>query len=198
MLNFVKNVSLFWVQVAYFLLSWYSYASKVIITNTFYCIGVGNSFGFAGHIRDNIGIYGPFHVHENWYQDCFMIFSWCLKCFYGQYNYLENLKCSSRATLRCLAGHMWHAGRTLPRPVITVCYNCVPCLRSWYVSVIYCKYMSVSFCEYHSYLVLTAKTAVSSNKLYQPSFKIFAGHVFTNNVKGLHYFTIIWLFVHFN
>jgi len=25
--------------------------------------GVGNSFGFAGHIRDKLGIRGPVHVH---------------------------------------------------------------------------------------------------------------------------------------
>jgi hypothetical protein len=25
--------------------------------------GVGNSFGFTGHIRDNLGIRGPVHVH---------------------------------------------------------------------------------------------------------------------------------------
>ncbi len=27
--------------------------------------GVGNSFGFAGHIRDNLGICGPVHVLVN-------------------------------------------------------------------------------------------------------------------------------------
>jgi len=27
--------------------------------------GVGNSFGFAGHIRDKLGIHGPVHVHVN-------------------------------------------------------------------------------------------------------------------------------------
>jgi len=30
-------------------------------------------------------------------------FSWCLMCFHSQYVYLEIFKCSSRATLRCLA-----------------------------------------------------------------------------------------------
>ncbi len=38
--------------------------------------------------------------------------------FYSQYSYLENFKCSSRATLRCLAGRMWPAGRTLPRTAL--------------------------------------------------------------------------------
>jgi len=27
--------------------------------------GVGNSFGFAGHIRDKLGILRPVHVHVN-------------------------------------------------------------------------------------------------------------------------------------
>jgi len=27
--------------------------------------GVGNSFGFAGHIREKLGIRGPVHVHVN-------------------------------------------------------------------------------------------------------------------------------------
>jgi len=36
-------------------------------------------------------------------------------CFHSQYSYLENFKCSSRATLRSFAGRMWPAGRTLPR-----------------------------------------------------------------------------------
>jgi len=27
--------------------------------------GVGNSFGFAGHIRDKLGIRGPVHAHVN-------------------------------------------------------------------------------------------------------------------------------------
>jgi hypothetical protein len=27
--------------------------------------GVGNSFGFVGHIRDKLGIRGPVHVHVN-------------------------------------------------------------------------------------------------------------------------------------
>jgi hypothetical protein len=30
-----------------------------------YRSGVGNSFGFAGHIRDKLGIRGPGHVHVN-------------------------------------------------------------------------------------------------------------------------------------
>ena len=37
-------------------------------------------------------------------------------CFHSQYSYLEDFKCSSRATLKCLAGRMRPAGRTLPRP----------------------------------------------------------------------------------
>jgi len=45
-------------------------------------------------------------------------------CFHSQYSYLENFKCSSRATLRCLAGRMWPAGRTLPRPAIDVPFSC--------------------------------------------------------------------------
>jgi len=47
-----------------------------------------------------------------------MIFSWCFICFYGQYSDLNTFKCSSRATLRCLAGRMWPAGPPLPRPVL--------------------------------------------------------------------------------
>jgi len=39
-------------------------------------------------------------------------------CFHSQYSYLENFKCSSGATLRCLAGRLWPAGRTLPRPAL--------------------------------------------------------------------------------
>jgi len=27
--------------------------------------GVGNSFGFMGHIRDKLGIHGPVYVHVN-------------------------------------------------------------------------------------------------------------------------------------
>ncbi len=34
--------------------------------------------------------------------------------FYSQFRYLGNVEYSSRATLRCLAGRMWLAGRTLP------------------------------------------------------------------------------------
>jgi len=33
--------------------------------------GVGNSFGFAGHIRDKLGIPGPAHVYTNWFWGCF-------------------------------------------------------------------------------------------------------------------------------
>jgi len=83
--------------------------------------GVGNSFGFAGHIKDKLGIRGPVQVHVNWFYVFFVIkqiLSWCLMCFHSQYSYLENFKCSSRATLRCLAGCMWPAGRTLPRPAL--------------------------------------------------------------------------------
>jgi len=29
--------------------------------------GVGNSFGFAGHIRDKLGICGPVHAHVTWF-----------------------------------------------------------------------------------------------------------------------------------
>ncbi len=39
-------------------------------------------------------------------------------CFHCQYSYLENFKCSWRATLKCLAGRMWPADRTLPRPAL--------------------------------------------------------------------------------
>ncbi len=39
-------------------------------------------------------------------------------CFHSQYSYLENFKCSLWATLRCLAGRMWPAGRTSPRPAL--------------------------------------------------------------------------------
>jgi len=38
--------------------------------------------------------------------------------FHSQFSYLENFKCSSRATLMRLAGRMWPAGRMLPRPVL--------------------------------------------------------------------------------
>jgi len=37
-------------------------------------------------------------------------------CFHNQYSYLENFRCSSRAILKFLTGHMWPADRTLPRP----------------------------------------------------------------------------------
>ncbi len=47
-----------------------------------------------------------------------MIFSSCFMCFVGQYSDLEIFKCSSRATLRCLEGRLWPAGRTLPRPAL--------------------------------------------------------------------------------
>ncbi len=30
--------------------------------------GVGNSFDFAGHIRDNLGIRGPVNVQVSWIQ----------------------------------------------------------------------------------------------------------------------------------
>jgi len=29
--------------------------------------GVGNSFGFAGHIRDNLGFLRPVHLHVTWF-----------------------------------------------------------------------------------------------------------------------------------
>jgi hypothetical protein len=32
-----------------------------------YRTGVGNSFGFAGHIRNKLGIHGPGHIHVNWF-----------------------------------------------------------------------------------------------------------------------------------
>ncbi len=32
---------------------------------TLFKAGVGNSFGFAGTIRDNLGIRGPVHIHVN-------------------------------------------------------------------------------------------------------------------------------------
>jgi len=80
---------------------------------------MGNSFGFAGHIRDKLGIHRPVHVLVTDFKVVFVIkqvLSWYLMCFHSQYSYLENFKCSSRATLRCLAGRMWPAGRALPRP----------------------------------------------------------------------------------
>jgi len=41
-------------------------------------------------------------------------------------------------------------------------------------------------------LILTVKTTVSLGKrLYQTSLKIYGSLAFTNNVKGLHLFTII-------
>ncbi len=46
------------------------------------------------------------------------IFSRCLTCFYSRISYLWNFKCSFRATLGCLAGRMWPAVRTLPRPAV--------------------------------------------------------------------------------
>jgi len=39
-------------------------------------------------------------------------------CFQDPNSYLEKFKHSSRATLRCLAGCMWPAGRTMPRPAL--------------------------------------------------------------------------------
>ncbi len=83
--------------------------------------GVGNSFGFKGHMRDKLGIHGPVHVLAKLILRLFVIkqvFSWYLMCFHSKFSYLGNFKCSSRATLRCLAGRMWPAGRTLPRPVL--------------------------------------------------------------------------------
>ncbi len=47
--------------------------------------------------------------------------SWKLKfltCYLHVINYLEYCNCNSRATLRCFAGRMWPAGRTLPGPVL--------------------------------------------------------------------------------
>ncbi len=47
------------------------------------------------------------------FKDVFVIkqvLSRYLMCFHSQHSHLENFKCSSQATLRCLAG------RTLPRP----------------------------------------------------------------------------------
>ncbi len=39
------------------------------VTPNFYIVhsmpGVGISFGFAGHIRDKLGIRGPVHTHVN-------------------------------------------------------------------------------------------------------------------------------------
>ncbi len=78
--------------------------------------GVGNSFGFAGHIRDNLGIRGPVYVHVNWFQDCLYDIFLFLCALWSTYSYLENFKWSWRATLRCLASRMWPADRTLPSP----------------------------------------------------------------------------------
>ena len=41
----------------------------------------------------------------------------------GIFIYLDNFKKCSRATLRCLAGRMWPAGRTLPRPALEQCFS---------------------------------------------------------------------------
>ncbi len=38
--------------------------------------------------------------------------------FHCQYSCLENFKCSLWATLKCLAGRIWPADRTLPRPAL--------------------------------------------------------------------------------
>ena len=52
---------------------------------------------------------------RNWVFRCLFFtqqhFKWHFKC-------LINLKKCSRAPLRCLAGRMWPAGRTLPRPAL--------------------------------------------------------------------------------
>lgn len=44
------------------------------------------------------------------------IFSGRLKCFHNQNSYLDNFKCNTRATQKCLVGCMWPAGQTLPKP----------------------------------------------------------------------------------
>ncbi len=98
---------------------------------------MGNSFGFTGHIRDKLVICGSVNVLVSWFLDCFWTKTGTFLIFnvfsYSKYSYLENFKCSSRATLRCLAGRMWPAGRTLPRPgLASTClqnYHTVP--YSW-------------------------------------------------------------------
>ncbi len=37
--------------------------------------GVGNSFGFAGHIRDKLGIRGPGHIHVNLFQGVLIVYT---------------------------------------------------------------------------------------------------------------------------
>jgi hypothetical protein len=69
--------------------------------------GVGKSFGFAGLIKNKLGIRGQYMSIWTDFKIAFkirLIFPWCLMCFYSQYSHLENFKCGSRATLRCLAG----------------------------------------------------------------------------------------------
>ncbi len=94
-----------------------------------YSPGVGNSFCLTGHIGNTIVLRGPVSVTwglklsiksgENEFFSFYFVkkLKFYLIC---QIKYLsrEPEKCS-RATLRCLAGRMWPAVRTLPRPGIT-------------------------------------------------------------------------------
>ncbi len=59
-------------------------------------------------------------------------------CIHSQFSYLENFKCSLRATLRCLAGRMWPAGRTLPWPGL----NRINHLGA-YLGVYFCQLMEL-------------------------------------------------------
>ncbi len=79
---------------------------------------------------------------------------WYFMCFHSQYSYLENFKCSSRATLRCLAGRMWPAGRTLPIACFKQCQrepliwipNGGRCAQVW-------LYLTLLYSFYHSKIV---------------------------------------------
>ncbi len=41
------------------------YSKKLSFKLLLFRSGVGNSIGFAGHIRDKLGIRGPVHAHVN-------------------------------------------------------------------------------------------------------------------------------------
>ncbi len=74
--------------------------------------GVGNSFGFAGHIRDKLGIRRQYMSNYIDFKVVFVIqqvLSWYLMCFQSHYSYLENFKCSSRATYIKMLGGLYLA-----------------------------------------------------------------------------------------
>ena len=94
--------------------------------------GVGNSFWLAGHLGNKNGLCGPVYYMD--LNDLNFERKWAYSSPFSKKKHFKRgilmfyqLNKRSRATLRCLAGWLWPAGQTLPRPALdpTLIYNYV-------------------------------------------------------------------------